>query len=286
MVDLISKVRAKAVSKPIDSKSSKENITWYPDPFFEPLVLKLIELGHISKIIDPIFEQQKTVVYNKLFDMYTEKMWNGKSKPDNPRIVIKKKEQDAKDAKDMACVFIVKFRSDGLKKFLPRPEDLQDQDPRDILVQALTSQLVGLSKENALRITDPENGEFIIKGELNFVASFDAMYYGDNPIRKSAATKILEYLSAAPNSKTKLFHGEFLTDEEKTIVVREQLLYLRDGLLERVCSYCQSADQLNALLKFVKISFFCQNFEFAIGDEPAERNSRLENAVKGILLSA
>jgi hypothetical protein len=282
MVDLINKVRAKAVRKPVDSKL-KEDVVWYPDPSFEPLVLKLIELGHISKTIEPIFDQQKTVVYGKLFNMYTEKMWSGKSKPDNPRIVIKKKGQDTKD---MACVFIVKFRSDGLKKFLPNPEDLQDQEPRDVLVQTLISQLVGLSKENALKITDPDNGEFIIKDNVNLVESFDAMYYGDNPVRKSAATKLLTYLSAAPNSKnTKLFHGEYLTDEEQAVLVTEQFLYLKDGFLERACSYCQSADQLHALLKFVKISFFCQNFEFAVGDEPTDRNARLENAVKEILLS-
>jgi len=282
MVDLINKVKAKAVRKPMDAKSQKDDVVWYPDPSLAPLVLKLIEVGHISKTIEPVFEQQKALVYGKLFEIYTEKMWNSKSKPDNPRIVLNKKDQDTKD---MSCMFIVKFRADGLKRFLPNPEDLKDQEPRDMLVDVLTSKLVGLSKENALKITDPDGGEFIIKDTVNLVASFDAMYYGDNPVQKSAATKLLTYLSASPAGKTtKLFHGEYLTDEEQAVLVTEQSLYIKEGFLERVCSYCNSVNELHALLKFVKISFFCQNFEFAIGDEPTERNTRLESAVKEILM--
>lgn len=284
MVDLINKVRAKAVRKSVDTKSKKEEVVWYPDAALEQHVLKLIELGYISKTIEPIFVQQKDIVYDRLFNQYTEKMWSLKSKPSNPRIVIKKKEKD-QDSKDMSCMFIVKFRSDGLKDFLPNSEDLsEDKTPLDVLIETLTSKLVGLSKENALKITDPDGGEFIIKNTVNLVASLDTMYYGDNPIHKSVATKLLTYLSTTASKSAKMFQGEFITEEEKTVVVESQTLHVKEGFLERACSYCHSEDELQALLKFVKISFYCQNFEFAIGDDVAERNERLGASIKGILL--
>src|SRR5690606_37226633 len=139
-------------------------------------------------------EQQKTVVYDKLFDIYTEKMWSSKVQPENPRIVVKKPRSDAKD---LACMIVVKFRSDGLKKFLPNAEDLGDREPRDVLIETLTSDLVGLSPANAKSITDPEKGEFNIVDRINLAAPLDVLYYGDDEVQKSAATKLLTYLSAS-----------------------------------------------------------------------------------------
>lgn len=280
---LIDKVKSKSTRKAVEStKPTDDRDTWYPDATLEPLVVSLIEAGHISKQLEPVLKEHQTVVYNKLIEMYCEKMWSAKRQPQNPRIVVRKKDSAARD---LACMFMVVFRADGLKKYLPNAEDLpDDKEPRDVLVEALMSKLVGLSKANAEKITDPDAGEFKIIERLNFVESLDSMYYGDNPVRKSAAEKILSYFAAEADGKAKKASLEFLTDEEKGVLVTEQLLELKEGFLERACSYCETADQLLNLLKFVKIKFYCQNYEFAIGDDPVQRFVRLEKAVKGIFL--
>jgi len=270
MADLINALVGKAKTKS-KSSSKKDEVVWYPDKDLTPSVVELIEAGHISDILDPILASRKLFVVDKLFDIFCEKMWESKTLPDNPRIVIKKKNAEAKD---MAFMFVVKFRKDAISKILPAPNELsEDQTPMQVLHKLLSS--IGLSDENINKITDEDNGEFHIVNRLNLCSSFDSMYYGSDPVKKSAATKILSYINGGEISS--------ITQEEQGILEVEQLLMVKENFLQRAFLYCENVEQLRSLLKFVKVSLVCQNYEFAVGDEPSERNKRIEKAVTSML---
>jgi hypothetical protein len=278
MADLIDSIIGKAKQKSTGVK--KDEVVWYPEKDLSPFVIKLVEAGYVSNILAPIFKSRQDFVAEKLFDIFVNKMWSEKTVPSNPRIVIKKAESDARD---MAFMFIVKFRKDAISKILPAPSELKDgQKPIDVLVELLVKS-VGLSLENANKITDEENGEFQIVNNLDLVASFNTLYYSENAVKRSAATKILSYINGTLQKGKKKLDLEPFTEEEQSILEVEQLLTIKENFLQRAFLYCENVDQLRNLLKFVKVSLVCQNYEYAIGEEPSERNNRIEKAVKEML---
>lgn len=277
MADLINKIIGKAKIKSTGNK--KEEAVWLPDEELTPHVLRLIEAGYVSNILTPIFKSRQTLVADKLFEIFVKKMWSEKVVPDNPRIVIKKV---GSEARDMAFMFIVKFRKDAISKILPTPDELKDgQTPHDVLIELLVKG-VGLSIDNAKKITS-EDGEFQIVNNVNLVDSFNAMFYGEDTIKKSASSKLLTYINATLQKGKKKVDLEPFTEEEQGIIEVEQLLMIKENFIQRACLYCENVDQLRSLLKFVKVSLVCQNYEYAIGDEPSERNNRIEKAVKEML---
>lgn len=284
--DLIADIKKKASTKKPTSKK-KEEVVWSPDAELEPLLAELLAAGSVANLLNPYIDQKKEVVHNRLFDRFTEQMWEKRQQPSNPRVAINKGNTQVRDS---SCMFIVKFRRDGLKNYLPDEDELDGQDPRDVLISDLV-EITGVSQENAEKLCDEENGEFLIENRITTVKSFDQCYYGDDPALKSAAEKFLKYWQslATPaghggkSKPKKTVSLPVFTEEEQAIIQVQQVLMLKEGFLSRVCMYCETLEQLRELLRFVKISFFTQNYEFAIGDEQSVRISRQEEAVKKVL---
>lgn len=283
--DLLNQIAKKAVRKKVEPKQKNE-VVWYPEANLENAVVRLIEAGYVADMLKPVLESRKSLVGEKLLELYINKMWETKQQPDNPRIVIRKK---GSETRDMAFMFLVKFRKDALKKDLPSI-DVDEENEEEVptpheLLANLLLESVGLSEANIKKITDPVSGEFQIVEDIDLIAPFNVLYYSDNPVHKSAATKLLTYLNSPIQKGKKKIELEPFTDKEKEVVSKTQSLVMKEGFLQRVVGYCDTIDQLRDLLKFVKVSLVCQNFEYSIGDEPTERNKRLEKAVQEMLIA-
>ena len=283
--DLLNQIAKKAVRKKVEPKQKNE-VVWYPEANLENAVVRLIEAGYVADMLKPVLESRKSLVGEKLLELYINKMWETKQQPDNPRIVIRKK---GSETRDMAFMFLVKFRKDALKKDLPSI-DVDEENEEEVptpheLLANLLLESVGLSEANIKKITDTVSGEFQIVEDIDLIAPFNVLYYSDNPVHKSAATKLLTYLNSPIQKGKKKIELEPFTDKEKEVVSKTQSLVMKEGFLQRVVGYCDTIDQLRDLLKFVKVSLVCQNFEYSIGDEPTERNKRLEKAVQEMLIA-
>jgi len=275
---LIDSVKKKATKKKATSKK-KDEVVWEPDDKLRPLVMDLIAAGAVSDTLKPVFDQKKSFVVSEFFDRFTEDMWKTKALPANPRVAINK---GGTSVRDMALMFVVKFRTNALKNYLPDEDDLEDDmTPRDMLVNDIVES-TGISKENAEKLTDEEDGEFIIEDKIGTVKPLDECYGGDDPDLSSAAEKLFKYSQSAASSKKTISLPVF-TEAEQAIFSVTQILMIKEGFMSRACMYCESLEQLRELLRFVKVSLVTQNYEFAIGDEPSERQSRMEEAAKKLL---
>jgi len=288
--DLLKKVASKATSKKSSDAKKKDEVVWTPDDALMDDVKDLISSAAVAEVIDPIVKQKKAVVGNKLFDRWTQAMWDEKKLQSNPRIVVQK---DSTVVRDMSFLFMVKFRTNALASFIPKPDEIpEDETAESIVINALTSDLVGLSQETAEKLVAEEgdegegDAEFIIESQLNLSKSFDKLYYSSNETESGFAKKLLGYLNAEPAKGRKNVSVPPVTDEERAILRTDSLLKIKDGFMERVCGYCETVEQLRNLLRFVKITIVCQNFEFAIGEEPEKRSARMEQSVKKFLTVA
>jgi len=286
--DLLQQVASKATKKKSSDVKKKNETVWNPDTELIDDVRDLISSAAVAEVIDPVVKQKKAVVGNKLFERWTQAMWNDKQLPPNPRIVVQK---DSAVVRDMSFLFMVKFRTNALASFIPKPDELQeDETPESVVIAALTSDLVGLSQKTAEKIVaesgDESDAEFIIESQLNLIKSFDKLYYSKDETEKGLAKKLLGYFNASPAKGRKNVSLPPITDEERGLLVMDKVLKIKDGFMERACSYCENVEQLRNLLRFVKITIVCQNFEFAIGEEPEKRAARMEESVKKFLTVA
>ena len=295
MTDLIKQATKRATKKKTDKK--KDAIYW--DPENEELfsgeneaknlaanVKDLVVTSTIAKLLKPVVEQKQGLVADKLFDKWTELSWEKKKVLSNPYIVVNK---PGTQTKDMQFMFLVKYRQDARKNFLPDEEDLEKGETfESFLIKHLTSKAVGLTKTNAKKLVTSESdgdGDFVIESKIDTAGTFNAMYYGDDPDLKSASGKLLSYIMASREAGDgETISLPYFTEGEQQVLVKKHELKIKSGFMERVMSYCKDLEQMRNLLKFIKVSLVCQNFEFAIGDEPKKQQKRMKQSVEKFLI--
>jgi len=291
MSDLLQQTKAKTSSrkKPAAQSDDRWVIKFGGTDQNRTKLEELVELSHLAGEIKPLLDQHMNVGKQLLFDMWTDKMWTDKKVPDNPRIVLPKVEGGKDTAmEDHRCMLQVKFQSKGLQKVLPDAEDLEDgQTVNELLVQTLMGGSVGLSEKNARAFAD---SEVTITDRMVLRESIDSMYYGDDPNKKSVATKILQFINQRSKAKTGKGSVDLITDEEMDAIegglfVTQQFVALKDGMFERVWNYCESLEQLRKLLLFCNVTVQVSNFEYALSDATKDRIVRATKAAESYLLA-
>lgn len=281
MADLLQQTKA-AISKRKKTAEKKDNrwvITIGPKNESRAIIESLVELAHLNKEIEPQLSQHKSAAQTILFNMWTEKMWETKSVPDNPRIVLPKNDGGMEDHR---CMLQVKFRSNGLDKVVPDGDDLPEgQTVHEVLFESLVG--IGLSKKNARSFVDEE----VEVAEKMILRDISAMYYGSDAAQKTVATKILEFINK--RSKTGKGQVSLITDEEMLAVgdlfETEQKVLIKDGMFERVWNYCDNLDQLRELLNFCNVTVQVSHFEYALSDSKSDQSQRAAKAAKTYLLT-
>jgi len=254
-----------------------------------PQMEDLIELAHLAGEIKPLLDQRMNVGKELLFGMWSQRMWETKSLPDNPRIVLNKI-QGSKDStmEDHRCMLQVKFRSAGLAKTFPDAEDLpKDETLHEVMFRTIAD-ATGLSEKNANAFVTEE----VIVEDKPTIRNISEMYYDGNEVEKAIAEKIIKYFQARSKSKSGKGTVELLTDEELESLGDEglwetkQIVSLKDGMFERVWNYCDNLEQLQKLLLFCNVTIQVSNFEYALSDTKSEQDKRAAKAAETYLLSA
>ena len=77
---------------------------------------------------------------------------------------------------------------------------------------------------------------------------------------------------------------EPLTNEEKAALInRDNGVTVRNGFLERVCTYAKNADQLLAIFKMIQPVVYPAYPKFAVSDNPVDQGNRKIAAAAEIL---
>lgn len=292
--DLLAKAKQKANrQEPKATKDDRLVLVLTPDE--EAKVAKLCELATLYGEIDPLVKQHKKVAEEILFGHWAELLWKNKEQPDNPRVIIKKKDAagNSTPMEDMKCLLQVKFRTAGLQTVLPDAAKLPEgKTVEEVLIETLTSAVVGLSEVNAKKFVA---AEVEINDKVQLFKSFDELYYSEDPTEKSIGTKLLVYFQTRSEAKkTEKKKGKkteelpplkFLTEEEfDMLLVTKQEVTMKDGLFQRIHTYCQSVDEVRKLITYIKATIQVANFEFGISDEPKDRIARMQKAINTYLL--
>ena len=288
--DLLQKTKkATSTRKKAASKSDERWIVkvGQDDPR-RSIVQRLVEVCTLSAELKPILDQLMRVTKDDLFDMWTQRMWDTKSVPDNPRIVLPKVE-NGKDLalEDHRCMLQIKFRSAGLQKVLPDSEELdEDQTVSEVLVETLVG-VAGVSEKKARAFVDNE----VAITDRMAMRDIAEMYYSSDDNEKSIATKILQFINQRSKAKNGKGSVELITDEEMDslengLFVTQQTVTIKDGMFERAWNYCDNIDQLRKLLRFCNVTIQVSNFEYALADTAPNRVQRLTKAAESYLLAS
>lgn len=266
----------KATAKPKEVKPSKSSIAEidFTNSDSEHAIAALCEVAYLGNKFAPIIEQNKAAVQDIFFLRWTQEMFDSRKLPGNFKARIKRKDGDkATTFDDMACNFILKFRTDGLKSKLPKNGDMpEDQTVQEILIETLKSGVVGLSPDNAQKFV-AEEVESVDK--TNFADTLAAMLEAESGTPLAA---LGEFLVNCINAESQKDLGKIpvLTAEQRAEAIRvEEVILLKDGVEERILSYVENVDQLRKLLNFMSVTKQVSNFEFGISDEVQDRNRRL-----------
>lgn len=289
MTDLLKQAVKKSSSrkKPAAKKDDRWVIKMGQGDDHRPQMEDLIELAHLAGEIKPLLDQRMNVGKELLFEMWSNRMWDTKSLPDNPRIVLPKIE-GGKDMtmEDHRCMLQVKFRSQGLAKTFPDAEDLPEDETLHELMVRTISDATGLSEKNSNSFVTEE----VIVEEKPTLRNISEMYYDGNEVEKAIAEKIIKYAQA--RSKSGKGTVQFLTDDElealgdQGLWETQQIVSLKDGMFERVWNYCDNLEQLRKLLMFCNVTIQVSNFEYALSDTKSEQDKRAAKAAETYLLAS
>jgi hypothetical protein len=274
--------RAKKVSGKKEAKGKKELRVVVLDSSHEAQVRKICTLGYLTDHIKSPLDQNKKAVQQIFFEMWTKEMFDGKSKPDNFRIMLPKLDGNGKPITgldDVKCTFQLKFRTAGIAKKVPKEEDLpEDMTLQEVLMQTLESDAVGLSDEDAKSFVDQE---IEVVDKFVLAESLDAMLDADeDSLMYGIGDKLITYLQARTAAKSgKVQLPAFTEEEEAAALVTEQVVSLKEGMLDRIFTYASTLEQLRKLLLYCGVTLQIADFDFGMSDEPAAMAKRLEDVI-------
>lgn len=285
----LTKVAAKAAPK----KDDRTVLRLKPE--LEKKVADYVRLATLSNEVTPLIAQHKNDIVEELFLIWTQSMWDMRptpdnrcepSLPDNPRILIKKRDENGKETNmdDMSLLFQVKFKLDGLDGVVNTSKLPEGKTLQEALVELLQDpDRVGLTEENVGKLFHP-NGEIDIEEQTMLADSLYNMLHTKDATLKQAAIKLVDYLRAGLKPENKRPVIRFCTTEElKAILVTEEKVMLKEGFFARVPMYCEDIEQMRKLLRLVKPTLQLGSVEFAIGDANSIRVDRLGKTVAEFL---
>lgn len=285
--------RVKAKSKKKEAKGKKElRIVSVPDSL-QPKVRELCELSFLAAQLTPLISSRQGAVATEFFNLWTEELWKNRRLPENFNVFLPKLDENGKSTglEDTKCQFQVKFRTTGINKKSPQFDDLNEEvgedDPEvtveEALIETLMSGVVGMSEDNARKFVAEE---ITVADEVTLAKSLDVMLGCDKgSVLRGIGDKLIDYMQKRPGkSGTNVSIRSFTEAEEEAALVTNQVVSLKDGLLDRVFTYCESLDELRKLILWLEVTRQVSNYDFAIADTPTERFNRLDAAVSRYLM--
>jgi hypothetical protein len=259
--------RAKKVSGKKESTSKKKELRVVViDAEHHPQIRKVCTLGFLIDQVKSPMEQNKKAAQVIFFDMWTGEMFKDQKKPDNFRVLLPKLDDNGQPLTaldDVRCTFQLKFRAAGIAKKVPKEDDLPEgKTLQEVLMKFVAEEI------------EVEDNFDLAKSLNKMMATAD-----DDPLH-IVADKFLSYLQARTKSKDGMVKLPAITDEqEAAALVTEQTVSLKEGMLDRIFTYCKKVEQLRKLLTYCEVTLQVADFDFGMSDEPAAKADRIKSAI-------
>ena len=219
-------------------------------------------------------ENSKDLLNEICLKDFCEKYYASRNKPSNPQLLIEKNNSTDHSA---SWIFTDKFK-------VRLPNIPEGHDPKVVYIAAFTE--AGLHPSDAESLV---NNELAINPVIGVRPITELLngHFGEGrefvvatEVEKSAGRKLANFL-AASGSKVSV---EPLTDEEKVALInRDSGVTVRQGFLERICTYAKSPSQLLAIFGLLQPVAYPSYPKFAVSDSPVEQNNRKIAAAAEIL---
>ena len=249
-----------------------------------------------TKEIFDIFEESKKEqtdeLYSTLFRTWKSTLWKNKSQPITPKIVVKN-DMGKVDAEGQ---FIIQT---GSKIKINMPPVGEDESPEEVLVMALVN--AGLNLPSAERLVEQEVS-FVPQWSLNFTDLLHGVMEKNklqpaSDIQISASEALFQVINGenadgdALTAKDRLDMLKSITEDGWSVLktnVEKHTSYFPSlvdsaNFLDRVCGYCNSSEELDAVLLVFKPVNFCSHVKFGVSDSEAQKNQRIHDRADAII---
>lgn len=275
--DLLKRAKSKGKTKTEEKTTSKKELRVIEAPKdLKPLVIELCELAYLTDTVKSPFDRRKTSLGQRFFDMWSQEMWDSKSKPDNFNVVVRGND----GMPDMQCQFQLRLQTKKIDKKLPKKMP-KDATIEEVLADQLVK-VVGMTVATAKKFVDKE---VVIEESTNLPADFNTMLQEDSKYHQIGIL-LLTYMQARPEEdggKTVVLEA-FDDKLEELAITTIQKPVLKEDVGARLHLYCKSLKQLRELLKFTEAIPVVQNFQFGMSDTEPEKLERLKDAVAQYLV--
>ena len=282
--------RAKKVSKRKETTSKKELRVIEIDVQHHPQIRKVCTLGFLIDQVKSPMDQHKKAVQAIFFDTWTEEMFAAQKKPDNFRVLLPKLDENGEPLQsldDVRCTFQLKMppkssatRKAGIAKKLPNEDDLpKDETLQEVLIDVLKSDVVGLSPANAKKFVSEE---LLVIDKFSLADTLEEMQATpEDDLLHIISNMLLVYFQSRAGKKDKgMVSLPAFTDElEEAALVTVQVINLKDGMLNRIFTYCKNISQLRKLLRYCEVTLQIADFDFGMSDELAIKADRIKEAI-------
>jgi len=237
-------------------------------------VRKWIPLNLLFNYFESKHKAAQTAMDEELKDLYYDAMWDAKSQPVNPKLLV----SDEHGKPDMEAMLIV------MEKFRVEMPEIVEDDDKDSVVYKMIEIFVriGVNKDKASLLVKNEmlieEWKSIPLTELMVGKKVGKDFVPPSAYGKSAAEKlILAIMTGSPLNLTE-------AEQEAMVVSTAFQVSVKGGFLNRVCSYCDTKEQLKAIMKLVvKPVLAHRGAKIGISNTLAERNARLIASAENVL---
>lgn len=287
--DLLSGLTAgkKAEPKKAASAVSRPELDLDAHPQLKDSFRRFMEAWAVEEVVDQRLTQEKALLNDGCFDIWSENLWKSKSRPANPSLEI----PNAKGQDDLVGLYQVQERYS-----LNLPQVPEGQELKDVVIENLAEAFKGTGMSD----TDADaaaakfvNTELVLG--VKPVVDLDRLTNGRwegtgknksfieaTTTEQAIASKIITLLQV--RNKSDFGNAEPLDDSEMSQAVQFlPNVMVKPGFLNRVCSYVNTLDQLRCVFNVVKPVRFPQGRKFAVSDTPQEKNDRLAAAFKDMM---
>jgi hypothetical protein len=255
---------------------AKKNDRWELelDPKTTAVAEQFVGASTVLKAVESRVDAAKEQIVSYCSKEIIKKIWENKSKPSNPEVLLKNSNGDV----DHRFIFMCQ---DRLK--VEHPAVPEDADIKEFFVNIFVD--VGLSEANAKDLVEKELDFNPVTGIRSLTELLDG-YYGSG--REWIESRPEEKTAGVKLSRLLMWDGsgpiEPLTPAEKALVVKiNPNVVVKSEFLNRVAMYCENLEQLEGIFSVIKPVYSVGHIKFAINDSEAGQTQRKINSVAEIL---
>lgn len=226
----------------------------------------------VKALADVVVAREKVLkgdLNNELMQLHVANFWRLRTLPANPAL----KGSNSDGTPDCEGLFVIQSR------FMIEIPELQDgQTPQNALVGLFVN--LGLDEEKATELVENEldfTPDISVRlNELLNGRKTDGQWQDATDAEKQLGKKISGWLMGQETDP--------LTpaEREKALKITAKAV-VKDGFLQRVCTYCSSEEDLSNVFKVIRPVVQNRGAKFGISDTPTRRTDRLLEVCKDIL---